>query len=100
MVRGVGERIPTTEDIRNWATWVPDTTVGMKVSQQAEVEFDAWLAAHDREVEARVLREAADAVENDEVGASPSIRTLVGSIDGALKVGAWLRARADRIASH
>ena len=52
---------------------------------------------HDAQVAASTLREAARAVESDETAGSPSVRELVGGIDGALMVESWLRARAERV---
>jgi 6-phosphogluconate dehydrogenase len=50
---------PTTAEIRNWAIYVPDHSIGMHVSEPDAAAFDRWLAAHDREVAATALRDAA-----------------------------------------
>ena len=50
------------------------------------VEFDRWLRAHDREVRAQALREAASA---------PIPRAALNTRNNGLRQ--WLRARADQI---
>lgn len=52
-------------------------------------EFDAWLAAHDAEVAAGALREAADAYRSGQITG-----IFLGRDDYPR---AWLRARADEI---
>ena len=53
------EYTPTTEDIRFGYAMVE----GM-VYDEAEAEFDRWLAAHDREVEERVVVRIAENQQN------------------------------------
>ena len=66
----------------------------------ADAVLDLLPVRSEAVVKAEGLREAARAVENDERDGSPSVRELVGSIDRALSVEAWLRARADRLAAE
>lgn len=61
-VRG---RIPTTDEVRNWATYVPDGTVGMHISARDVVAFDLWLAA----IRAAILEEAAVIADTRDFGA-------------------------------
>jgi hypothetical protein len=77
---------PTTTDIRNWATYVPDRSIGMHVSQPDAEAFDRWLAAHDREVAAKALRDAASDYFDAHIYPVPP-----------REVRAWLRGRADGI---
>lgn len=50
---------PTTETVREvYAVWRYDE--GVLGERDAAAEFDAWLAAHDRQVAERVLRDAAE----------------------------------------
>ena len=81
------EYTPTTGEVRRFfvegkseemhaASWI-DRYAG---------EFDRWLAAHDAEVAARALREAAEAAYDEWPGGS-----------GVHCTPEWLRVRADRI---
>jgi hypothetical protein len=81
-----GTREPTTEEIRSWAIYVPDTGVGMHVSESDAATFDAWLAAHDCEVRATALEEAAVGV--------LSLGTWTGSVAVGRKAASWLGQRA------
>jgi hypothetical protein len=83
---------PTTAEIRNWATYVPDTSIGMHVSEQDAAAFDRWLAAHDREVAAKALRDVAD-----EFFASLPDGTPNGRAYNSYRVAWMLRERADLI---
>jgi hypothetical protein len=38
------EYTPTTEEVRNWATYVPNGTIGMHISERDAAAFDRWLA--------------------------------------------------------
>jgi hypothetical protein len=71
----VAEYTPTTEEVRNW-----DGCIGTPMPPE---EFDRWLAARDREVAAKALREAATALRSHGVEHEPQAN--------------WLRERADRI---
>lgn len=96
----MSDYVPTAEDIRGGyaqsrmlSAW---HSGGLEQAREAEVEFDRWLEAHDREVAARELREAVD--KGGEwvdmvvmVGGAPSVR-LHGLIPDV-----WLRRRADQI---
>lgn len=56
-----------------------------------------WLAAHDAEVAARALREAADRLD----GRAPIIvNGLHANANRREWAAAWLRAHADRVAGH
>lgn len=55
-------KAPTTHEVRAWATWVPATTVDMKISVRAEAGFDRWLAERDAQVAAVALRDVAERV--------------------------------------
>lgn len=70
----MAEYIPTTEDIRT--DWMAARHNGGGIPwDDAEAEFDAWLAEHDREVQARALEEAAErAWMNRYSGASHALR--------------------------
>lgn len=64
---------------------------------EAEAEFDRWLAAHDREVKARALREAAESPElHNEITAEMN-RNLPFSWHASNGARNFLRAEADRI---
>lgn len=72
----MSDHIPTTEFIREAAN--VNGSIGVSYS-----EFDHWMEAHDREVAAKALRDAAG---------SPIPREAL-----ATGTRAWLRARADQI---
>lgn len=77
-----GRWTPDTARVREWyATW-PTTTIDTRVVPEYLAEFDRWLAAHDREVAARALREA-------ELAIPPFM-----GIDNLRR---WLIQRADRM---
>ena len=81
---------PTTATIRaEYAGRVEawEMTYAEQEAARAEevVEFDRWLRAHDAEVRAQALREAASA---------PIPRAALNTRNGLRQ---WLRARADRI---
>lgn len=57
----MAEYIPTTDEVR--AMYVTGTPPHRVSVTQGNAEFDAWLAEHDREVQARALEEAADVFE-------------------------------------
>ena len=69
---------PTTEDVEF-------CFVGEYDPEMRSRAFHRWLAAHDREVRAQALREAASA---------PIPRAALNTRNGLRQ---WLRARADRI---
>lgn len=79
---------PTTEEVRDWyghrnrATHQPVGEFYKIMLTGAVAEFDRWLAAHDREVAANALR---DAAEDGEIQ------------DNRPWVHWWLTARADQI---
>ena len=82
---------PTTATIRaEYAGRVEawEMTYAEQEAARAEevVEFDRWLRAHDAEVAAQALREAASA---------PIPRAALNTRNNGLRQ--WLRARADRI---
>ena len=70
---------PTTEDVEF-------CFVGEYDPETRSRAFHRWLAAHDREVRAQALREAASA---------PIPRAALNTRNNGLRQ--WLRARADRI---
>jgi len=41
--------IPTTATIREWASYVPNGTIGMHISSRDAAAFERWLIAHDAE---------------------------------------------------
>ena len=69
---------PTTDEVRDAATQCPDGI--------PDAEFDRWFNAHDREVRAQALREAASA---------PIPRAALNARNNGLRQ--WLRNRADQI---
>ena len=86
---------PTTEEVRS-----------VYGGPRCEPEFDRWLAAHDAEVAAQALREAADRIHVSLQQAHKRAgRTLdpmfsqhdQGLWDGYKNAENWLRDRADRI---
>ena len=77
------DQTPSTEDVR-WKYRCMRVKDGAK-DIAAQTEFDAWLAAHDREVAAKALRDAVD-----ELAALNEPEVFV-------RAGALLDARADRI---
>lgn len=74
----VSDYTPTTDDVETWY-------VGNHDPAHAR-EFRRWLDAHDREVAAQALREAASA---------PIPRAALDTRNNGLRQ--WLRDRADRI---
>ena len=60
------DQTPSTEDVRQvWTAWAEYGSPGLfhhaaSTAEGRYAAFDAWLAAHDREVAAKALREAAD----------------------------------------
>jgi len=82
--QGQEEYVPTTEQVRTgYATGAYRFLTGTSYSLAA---FDRWLAAHDAEVAARALREAAEAAYDEWPGGS-----------GVHCTPEWLGVRADRI---
>ena len=80
--------LPTTEEIKREATrlggWQPEA-------------FDCWLAAHDAEVRAKTLEDAAaEIVSWREESWNGSTRAVANMRRAAM----WLRARAAREADH
>lgn len=74
---------PTTEEMREW--YVRRDRTGRSSRKEYELEFDAWLAQHDREVRAQALEDVADAIDADPAFRDP------------LRLRAdWLRARAEK----
>ena len=67
--------VPTTEEVRS-----------MYGGPRYEPEFDRWLAAHDAEVAAQALRDAASA---------PIPRAALNTRTDGLRQ--WLRDRADQV---
>ena len=78
---------PTTEEVRS-----------MYGGPRYEPEFDRWLAAHDAEVRAQALREAADEAERHANEGCPSCsNNPVSACSGANNLtAAWLRSRAEQ----
>lgn len=78
---------PTTEEVRS-----------MYGGPRYEPEFDRWLAAHDAEVRAQALREAADEAERHADEGCPSCsNNPVSACSGATNLtAAWLRSRAEQ----
>lgn len=95
-VRAKDERVPTTDEIRNWATYVPDTSVGMHVSERDAAAFDRWLSRHDSEIQAQALRDAAEALDLPGSTATGyyASEQHSGYEDAARDAEYWLRARA------
>ena len=86
--QGQEEYVPTTEQVRTgYATGAYRFLTGTSYSLAA---FDRWLAAHDAEVAARALREAAD----DLPARSPWMAHYADAVRHAT---GWLITRADRI---
>ena len=54
------DNIPTTATIREWASYVPNGTIGMHISSRDAAAFDRWLAAHNAEIRTQALKAAAD----------------------------------------
>jgi hypothetical protein len=92
------EYTPTTDEVREW-TRVAGNEVAPWMEAEYGEQFDRWLAAHDREVAAKALEDAAENIE---------IRlTVAVSADGrpikVLKEGTtetareWMRNRAAEI---
>ena len=75
---------PTTDDVRD--EWIESGQGSPTVRLHAGAAFDRWLAAHDAEVAAQALREAASA---------PIPRAALNTRNNGLRQ--WLRDRADRI---
>lgn len=112
------EYTPTTEDVREaWAKRnalyrsTSLTSIGHRAhvatnadrySAEDYAEFDRWLAAHDREVAAKALREAADEVLRRRalVRSSGDVRDDETWDNGNMSAEATIRARADRIESQ
>ena len=60
------EHTPTTEDVRDTYAndyWMVEVQGGCTVEDRA-AEFDRWIEAHDREVEAAVVVRIAETVQN------------------------------------
>lgn len=98
----MSDHTPTTDEVR--ADYVRDHTRGYDeyqgdrtmtaVQEQYGAEFDAWIAQHDREVQAETLEAEAAKIE--------SKRSLLGIASRALDIGqAWsaalLRGDAKRL---
>ena len=80
------DHTPSIEDLRDIYAHTEFAPPYDRASQEElEAEFDAWLAAHDREVAAKALRDAVD-----ELAALNEPEVFV-------RAGALLDARADRI---
>lgn len=66
----MSERIPTTDEVRDWAAYIPKTSVDMEFNAKDAAAFDRWLEQHDQEVLAahqgqmtdKARREFADAL--------------------------------------
>lgn len=94
---------PTTTTIRaEYAGRVEawEMTYAEQEAARAEevVEFDRWLRAHDAQVAAQALREAADEAERHADEGCPSCsNNPVSACSGANKLtAAWLRSRAEQ----
>jgi phage terminase Nu1 subunit (DNA packaging protein) len=80
----MAEYAPTTHELR--AEWVVSRVRGDGIPwDAAQAEFNRWLAAHDAEVAAKALREAARCIE---AGADSQNKWTIRN---------WLRDRAERI---
>jgi hypothetical protein len=88
------EYTPTTAEICQ--VWVKATPVS---GPEGRAEFTRWLAAHDREVAAKTLRDAADEVLRRRalVRSSGDVRDDETWDNGNMSAEATIRARADRI---
>ena len=81
--------IPTTEHVREAYSVILEPKgekLSITLSPEREAEFDYWLEAHDREVAAKTLRDAAAAADADDLFRDPL----------RLKSD-WIRARADNL---
>ena len=78
---------PTTDEVRDRYAW-GRSDVGYVSYDEAEAEFDQWLAEHDAKVKADALRDAAEAWAED-----PE------SVDSETPADTrnWMRDRADKI---
>ena len=80
----MAEYTPSTEDVRNEYTGF---------GESGGAEFDRWLAAHDRAVEAEALREAAGRLVDVDIASN----AVFWDGKGYEQVTYWLRTRADKI---
>ena len=76
--------------------------VARPTDEESGEAFDRWLAAHDREVAAQVLRDAADAIESEYdkravVNIDAAYQYNSGVLDGLDLAERVVRARADEI---
>lgn len=99
-----GHRFPPTGAIRQ--AWIDSHPFRASTPvEEREAEFDRWLAAHDREVAAQALRDAAAAIDGERRHDLDKMATLVGTRDfwetvavGKERAAVLLRDRADRMA--
>ena len=88
---------PTTEDVRHaYVSARSEEEFAASYLSQFEPEFDRWLAAHDAEVAAQALRDAADEMEAMLGEHGPGNRNT-GYGQAGLALLARIRDRADRI---
>ena len=78
---------PTTDDVRD--EWIESGQGSPTVRLHAGAAFDRWLAAHDRDVRAQALREAADVLDRQPAKAKHGLPMMLRAD--------WLRDRANRI---
>lgn len=90
------DQTPSTEDVR-WKYRCMRVKDGAK-DIAAQTEFDAWLAAHDREVAAKALYDARDDWRKGGWAGTPHHHDRGRDrIAAAQYVGNWLDTRADQI---
>ena len=78
---------PTTDEVRD--EWIESGQGSPTVRLHAGAAFDRWLAAHDRDVRAQALREAADVLDRQPAKAKHGLPMMLRAD--------WLRDRANRI---
>ena len=87
---------PTTDDVRD--EWIESGQGSPTVRLHAGAAFDRWLAAHDTQVAAKALREAADELDlpgSTATGYYASEQDS-GYRDAERDAKQWLRARAEQ----
>lgn len=80
---------PTTNEVRSWATYVPDGTIGMHLSERDGAAFDRWLTQHDAEMARNALNQAADEMPARELAISEPVRMRVQEWLRRLGKGTW-----------
>lgn len=91
--------MPTTDEMREW--YVRRDRTGRSGRKEYELEFDRWLAQHDREVRAQALEDAADAFYMARInvaifGDSPEAHWWGGANSARDRLVESLRARAEK----